>query len=183
MYAWLFVCWSVCKCVFVCFYLCFYLCLCYHIVSWEPEGRYCNSKMFRWEPEGHYCRTKCTTIATFWLSMQHLWSAITPFWLSTCVYVHAYLRVCQYFFSMYRCIWMYFSSCVYKLKMTHSIYPMMHGWDYLWTRKPRLLVQSHPSIIVITPPTVHSSYFSSLRYTLLALFTNIYKQGEIFKYL
>ena len=25
-----------------------------HFVSWEPEGRYCSSKMFRWEPEGHY---------------------------------------------------------------------------------------------------------------------------------
>ena len=121
--------------------------------------------------------------SAFWLSMQHLWSAITPFWLSTCVYVHAYLRVCQYFFSMYRCIWMYFSSCVCKLKMTHSIYPMMHGWDHLWTRKPRPLVQSHPSIIVITP--AHCPFFpisSHLGYTLLALFTNIYKQGEIFKY-
>ena len=26
-----------------------------NIVSWEPEGRYCKSKMFRWEPEGRYC--------------------------------------------------------------------------------------------------------------------------------
>ena len=25
-----------------------------HIVSWEPEGRYCRSTMFRWEPEGRY---------------------------------------------------------------------------------------------------------------------------------
>ena len=29
-----------------------------HILSWEPEGRYQYSKMFRWEPEGHYHRTK-----------------------------------------------------------------------------------------------------------------------------
>ena len=28
------------------------------IVSWEPEGRYCSSKMFRWEPEGRYRCTK-----------------------------------------------------------------------------------------------------------------------------
>ena len=25
------------------------------VVSWEPEGRYCRSKMFHWEPEGRYC--------------------------------------------------------------------------------------------------------------------------------
>ena len=28
------------------------------IVSWEPEGRYYSSKMFRWEPEGRYRCTK-----------------------------------------------------------------------------------------------------------------------------
>ena len=52
------------------------------LVSWEPEGRYCSSKMFRWEPEGHYCCTKSMAIAPFWFSMEHLWSAIAPFWLS-----------------------------------------------------------------------------------------------------
>ena len=26
---------------------------CIHIISWEPEGHYHYSKMFRWEPEGH----------------------------------------------------------------------------------------------------------------------------------
>ena len=50
------------------------------IVSWEPEGRYCSSKMFRWEPEGgHHC-TKSMSIAPFWFSTEHRW---TPFWLST----------------------------------------------------------------------------------------------------
>ena len=54
-----------------------------HVVSWEPEGRYCSSKMFRWEPEGRYCCTKSMAIAPFWFSTEHLWSAIAPFWLST----------------------------------------------------------------------------------------------------
>ena len=53
-----------------------------HFVSWETEGRYCNSKMFRWEPEGRYCCTKSIAIAPFWFSTEHLWSAIAPFWLS-----------------------------------------------------------------------------------------------------
>ena len=54
-----------------------------HIVSWEPEGRYCRSKMFLWEPEGRYRHTLCTATAPFWFSMEHLWIAIMPFWLST----------------------------------------------------------------------------------------------------
>ena len=45
-----------------------------HIVSWEPEGRYCRSKMFCWEPEGRYCHWHCTAIASFWFSMEHLWT-------------------------------------------------------------------------------------------------------------
>ena len=55
----------------------------WHIVSWEPEGRYCRSKMFHWEPEGRYCHWLCTAIAPFWFSTEHLWAAIMPFWLST----------------------------------------------------------------------------------------------------
>ena len=51
-------------------------------VSWEPEGRYCSSKMFHWEPEGRYRCTKSMAIAPFWFSTEHLWSAIAPFWLS-----------------------------------------------------------------------------------------------------
>ena len=54
-----------------------------HIVSWEPEGRYCRSKMFRWEPEGRYCHWLCTAIAPFSFSTEHLCSAITPYWFST----------------------------------------------------------------------------------------------------
>ena len=53
-----------------------------NVVSWEPEGRYCSSKMFHWEPEEHYFCTKSIAIAPFWVSMEHLWSAIAPFWLS-----------------------------------------------------------------------------------------------------
>ena len=52
-------------------------------VSWEPEGRYCSSKMFRWEQEGLYRCTKSIAITPFWFSTEHCWSAITPFWLST----------------------------------------------------------------------------------------------------
>ena len=59
------------------------LCPIEHIVSWEPEGRYCRWKMFRWEPEGRYCYWLCTSIVPFWFSTEHLWAAITPFWLST----------------------------------------------------------------------------------------------------
>ena len=54
-----------------------------YIVSWEPEGRYCSSKMFRWDPEGRYCCIKSMAIAPFWFSMEHLWTAIAPLWLST----------------------------------------------------------------------------------------------------
>ena len=40
-----------------------------HIVSWEPEGRYCSSKMFRWESEGRYHQHRlCTGKAPFWFS-------------------------------------------------------------------------------------------------------------------
>ena len=39
--------------------------------------------MFRWEPEGRYRCTKSVEIAPFWFSMDHLWTAIVPFWLST----------------------------------------------------------------------------------------------------
>ena len=52
------------------------------IVSWEPEGRYCSSKVFLWEPEGRYHCTKSMATAPFWFSTEHLWSAIAPFWLS-----------------------------------------------------------------------------------------------------
>ena len=31
-----------------------------HSVSWEPEGRYHYSKMFRWEPEWHFHHRLCT---------------------------------------------------------------------------------------------------------------------------
>ena len=54
-----------------------------HVISWEPEGRYKYSKMFRWEPEGHYLCTKSMAIAPFWFSREHRWIVIVPFWLST----------------------------------------------------------------------------------------------------
>ena len=44
-----------------------------HIFSWEPEGRYCRSKLFHWEPEGRYCHWLCTAMAPFWFSTEHLW--------------------------------------------------------------------------------------------------------------
>ena len=64
-----------------------------HIVSWEPEGHYCSSKMFRWEPEGGYCCTKSMAIVPFWFSTEHLWSSIAPFWLSADDIIHALVRV------------------------------------------------------------------------------------------
>ena len=39
--------------------------------------------MFRGEPEGRYRCTKSMVIAPFWFSMEHIWTAIMPFWLST----------------------------------------------------------------------------------------------------
>ena len=54
------------------------------VSSWEPEGRYRCSTMFRWEPEGRYPYTeKSMSITTFWFSMEYHWTALTPFWLST----------------------------------------------------------------------------------------------------
>ena len=53
-----------------------------HVVSWEPEGHYYSSKMFRWEPEGCYHCIKSMVIVPFWFSQEHLWSAIMSFWLS-----------------------------------------------------------------------------------------------------
>ena len=49
---------------------------------WEPEGRYHYSTMFRWEPEGRYPCTKSMVIAPFWFSTEHLWIVIMAFWFS-----------------------------------------------------------------------------------------------------
>ena len=67
-----------------------------YIVSWEPEGHYCNSKMFRWEPEGRYRHTLCTAIAPFWFSTEHLCIAIAPFWFST---EHLWIARVPFWFS------------------------------------------------------------------------------------
>ena len=37
-------------------------------------------KMFCWEPEGGYGCTKSIMTVPFWLSMEHHWTALTPFW-------------------------------------------------------------------------------------------------------
>ena len=51
--------------LFVCEYLRKYK----YIVSWEPEGHYCCSKMFCWEPEGCYIATDFVQrLAPFWFS-------------------------------------------------------------------------------------------------------------------
>ena len=44
---------------------------------------HCRLHIVSWEPEGRYCCTKSMAIAPFWFSTEHLWAAITPFWLST----------------------------------------------------------------------------------------------------
>ena len=46
------------------------------IVSWEPEGRYQCSMMFRWEWEGRYRCTKSMERAPFWFLIQHLWTEL-----------------------------------------------------------------------------------------------------------
>ena len=39
--------------------------------------------MFHWEPEGCYHHRLCTAIVPIWFPMEHLWTALTPFWLSS----------------------------------------------------------------------------------------------------
>ena len=56
-----------------------------HGVSWEPEGHYWCSKMFRWEAEWRYRCTKSRPMviyAPFWFSMEYRWTASMPFWFS-----------------------------------------------------------------------------------------------------
>ena len=67
------------------------------ILSWELEGRYRYSKMFRWESEGHY-RHRHTMIAPFWFSMEHLWLLIAPFWFSM---EHLWLLLAPFWFSIW----------------------------------------------------------------------------------
>ena len=54
-----------------------------HIVSWEPEGRYCHRLCTAIAPFWFSMKHLWTAIAPFWFSTKHLWTAITPFWLST----------------------------------------------------------------------------------------------------
>ena len=55
---------------------------CSYIVCWEPEGRYCRFKDRSVENQkGAITVQQCMAIAPFWFSTEHLWSAITPFWL------------------------------------------------------------------------------------------------------
>ena len=51
-------------------------------ISWESEGCCFYSLMFSWEPEGRYHCTKSSAMAPFWFSMEHCWTALTPFWLT-----------------------------------------------------------------------------------------------------
>ena len=75
--------------------------LLFNIVSWEPEGRYQHSKMFRWEAEGHYDRsTMSMAIAPFWFSLEYIWVVIVPFWLSTDDIIQDYfIKVCMNTFT------------------------------------------------------------------------------------
>ena len=52
------------------------------IGSWEPEGHYHYSTMFRWEPKGDYPCTKSIAIVPFWFRMKHRWTVLTPVWFS-----------------------------------------------------------------------------------------------------
>ena len=55
-----------------------------NVVSWESEGPWCCSKMFRLRTRRALDRwTKSMSIAPFWLSTEHRSTeALTPFWLS-----------------------------------------------------------------------------------------------------
>ena len=61
------------------------------IVSWEPEGHYHYSMIFRWEPEVCYSHRLCTVIVPFWFLTEHHWM-ITPFWLSKTTLSSMYRR-------------------------------------------------------------------------------------------
>ena len=52
-----------------------------YIVGWEPEGHWCCSTMFRWEPEEQLSPSGRHNPS--WFSMEHVWTVLTPFWLST----------------------------------------------------------------------------------------------------
>ena len=51
--------------VFFCHFNTFQVPKCRVSVSWEPEGHYRYSRMFRWEPEGRYCMYKIYGDSTF----------------------------------------------------------------------------------------------------------------------
>ena len=87
------------------------------VVSWGPEGRCQYSKMFSWELEGRYRCTKSLAIVPFWLSMEHPWKVIVPFWLLTDQVVYSQLclsrirrsRIIAYVEGLFK------SSCLYFL--------------------------------------------------------------------
>ena len=52
----------------------------------EPIKKVCNCHLmdvFCWEPQACYCCIKSMVIAPFLFSMEHCWTVLMPFWLST----------------------------------------------------------------------------------------------------
>ena len=67
----------------------YYWVLIYRQLTYNPEGRYCRSKMFQWEPsKGAIAIDICTAFNSAILvlhgtSLSCNWTKLTPFWLST----------------------------------------------------------------------------------------------------
>ena len=114
-------------------------------VSWEPEGRYCCSKMFRWEQEGRYRCTKSMAIAPFWFSTDHRLSAIMPFWLSTDVKLSRQSHIYVWWFS---------GNCVgrgYLVVAMGSTYVAIAGCTWLFKCGSGSLLWSRPRNSHVNP--------------------------------
>ena len=124
-----------------------------HIVSWEPEGRYCRSKMFCWEPDGRYCHWLCTVIAPFWFSTEHLWAAIMPFWFSADDICRKFLlRMASLIFCY---VFMIFVLCLNFLFCYIKIDEILVQWmlpnviideDQIKSRYQRPLIRTHAHV-------------------------------------
>ena len=96
--------------------------------------------MFRLEPEGHNCWTKSMVIAPFWLSTEHHWTALTPFWLSAddmsiCQKQQVYIwRVCsQKPISPFLSIFKYGHHRIIQKIIFKMIPRSLHIKNYFWS--------------------------------------------------
>ena len=107
-----------------------------NIVSWEPEGCYCSSKMFHWEPGGRYHHRLCTAIVAFWFSMEHLWIAIMPFWLSA-DNIYPKTNFCKCYCRELCSLKV--KLCVFSWEHCFSVFPTRHvpKWSRTWRSRLR----------------------------------------------